>query len=90
MAQVIEDAEKEHDVELADPLGRQIHDVDVDVLDFRTERTPGEFESCLRAPTGPVPGKVVGRDDPGGAAALGFEREEAVPGADVEHAQTGE
>ena len=37
-----------------------------------------------------MPGEVVGRDDAGGAAALGFEREEAVPGADVEHAQTGE
>ena len=38
MAQVIEDAEKKHDVELADALGREIHDVDVDILDLRAER----------------------------------------------------
>ena len=42
MAQMIEDAEKKHDVELADALGREIHDVDVDILDLRAER--------LRAP----------------------------------------
>ena len=87
---MIEDAEKKHDVELADALGREIHDVDVDILDLRAERLSRQLESRLGAPAWPVPREVVGGDDARGAAALGLEGEEPVPRADVEDRQASE
>ena len=45
-------------------------------------------ESRLRAPSRPVPGIVIGRDDARRAAALALEREEPVPCADVEDRQS--
>ena len=90
MAQMIEDAEEKHDVELADALGREIHDVDVDILDLRAERLARQLESRLRAPAGAVPREVVGGNDARGAAALGLEGEEAIPRADVEDRQASE
>ena len=34
MAQVIQDPEKQHEVERPDAFGREVHHVDIDVLDL--------------------------------------------------------
>ena len=73
MAQVIEDAEKQHDVERPHTLRREIHHVDIDILHPRFEHLAGERKSCFRAPPGSVPGIVVGCDDARGAPPLALE-----------------
>ena len=70
--------------------GEQIHHVDVDVLDARGAGFAGELEARLGSPATAVPRVVVGRDHPRRPATLGFEREESVPGADIEDAASGE
>src|ERR1700730_15088644 len=44
-----------------------------------------EVETCLGAPSVAAPAEVVGGKDPGRPAPLGFEREESVPGSNVEN-----
>src|SRR5918992_73486 len=84
MPEVIEHAEEQDDIEGADALRRQIHDIDIDVFDPRFERLPRELKSGLRAPPGGAPRVMVRGDDARGAAALALEREKSVPRTDVE------
>ena len=76
MLQVIENAEEQDDIEIADIARRQIGNVGDHVLDLRVEDRLGFKEM------GPL-GRIDGDDRR--AAALHFEAEPAVPGADIEH-----
>ena len=87
MTQVVQDAEKQHDIERADTFGRKLHHVDVDVFDARTERLASQTKAGLRTPARSVPRKMVRRNDAGRAAPLAFKREEAIPRADIKHRQ---
>ena len=54
--EVVEHAEEEHDVEAADRLGRDVVELELDVLDPRAERPPRELEprSASRSRPGPT------------------------------------
>src|SRR5918993_6059649 len=93
MPQMIEHAQEQDDVERADALGREVHDVDLEVLDLRSERSTRQLEARLavgRPPADAAPRVVVGGNHACCAAALGLEGEEAVPGSDVEHGSSRE
>jgi hypothetical protein len=90
---VVQHAQKEHDVERTDPIGGEVHDVDVDIFDARVEGLARQFESRLAlsgAPPETMPRVVVGGDDTRRVTALGLEGEEPVPRADVQHRSTGQ
>ena len=74
--EVVEDAEKEDQVEASVRLGGELVDVHHAVVDFGAEPVAGEIEGRLL--------NVVDGGDVG-AASLHLEREPAVPGADIEH-----
>ena len=87
--QVVEHPEQEDEVEAADALGAEVEQVRVEILDRRAERNASEVESPLgppavRTPCRLAPARGIDRDHPRGAAALGLEGEEPVPGADVQ------
>src|SRR6266404_9076259 len=81
---MINNAEKEHQIELPDLGGGQIVDGAETVLHLRVQQAlrggkAGEFGSEV------IVGKYVGR-----STALGFEAEEAVVSSDIEHPFAGE
>ena len=94
VGEVVEDAEEEDDVKLAERLGRDVAEqLDVPGLDLRAQRPMRDVEGLAASPAAlaprrRIPAGRVDRDDPRGPAALGLEREEPVPRADVEHRKT--
>ena len=84
---MVEDAQEQHEIELTDLLGVELVYVGAPMLDRGAESFPGRQE-LVHAET--VPCVAVDCQYPGGAALLAFEREEAVPRADIEHGPAGE
>ena len=87
--EVVEHAEEEHDVEAADRRGRDLLELELPVLHAepsarRASRSRLRAEAA-RPPGGLAPGRPVDGEHPLGAAPLGLEGEEPVPGPDVEH-----
>ena len=82
VAHVVEDAGAEHEVEGPDRLRVELVHVHAAVLDLAVEVLVRRQEAVEPAM---VPRVGVDRQDALGAAAFELEREEAVPGADVEH-----
>jgi hypothetical protein len=81
--QMIEDAEKEHDVELPDPIRGQLGDVDVELFDLEVQGGLRQVEG------GPAvdfrgPAVMIRCQDACRLPPLGLEAEVAVPGADVQ------
>ena len=87
VAQVVEDAEQQHQVELSDLVRVEPVDVGPPVLDRRAEPLARRQE-LVHAEA--VPGVAVHRQHALGTAPFALEREEAVPGADVQHRPAGE
>ena len=85
MRHVVEHTQEEDQVENAYRLGRKIKDAYLLRLDFRSQGPMGEVEPRLCAPSVAAPTEVVGGQDAGRSTPLGFEREESVPGSNVEH-----
>ena len=79
---MVKQPEKEHEIERADLLGREMVDVRLPEDDARAEQLRGDRESR------PLGGHVVDGEHVG-AAAFQLEREEAVARADVQHAHAG-
>src|SRR5439155_22822026 len=75
-------------VEDADPLWCEVGNVDLQVFDPGAERAPRQLEPSLGPPSWAAPAVVVRGQHAPRAAPLRLEREEAVPGADVEHRQS--
>src|SRR5215472_432504 len=86
-AKVIEDAEKQDEIESAQPLDVDVFSRTMQVLHFRVERLVREQKAFLAVS---VPREGVDGEHTAGAAPFALEREEAVPGADVEHRLAGE
>jgi hypothetical protein len=95
---VVEHAEEEDDVEAAEPLEVDLHEVGEHRLDAAPQQPVRDVEAGAsgrrragrRTLGGLDPGVEVERDDARGAAALGLERVEAVVRADVEHGLAAE
>jgi hypothetical protein len=79
--EVVEHAEEQHHVERAVALRRQRVDASLLVRHTAAEQLARDREPLA------VDGRHVERQHLAGPAALGFEAEESVPGADVEHSQ---
>src|SRR5580704_18293512 len=77
MAQMIEHAEEEHDVEAAEFCCRELADIEREVFDARIQEV-ASFEKGVEGHA--IDGDYVS------AAPLAFETEPAVPGADIEDA----
>src|SRR4029453_18212611 len=90
MTQVVEDSKKEHHVERPDAFRCQVHYVDVEVFDAGPQRLPCQLESRLGPPAGTRPRIVIRRHHPRRATFLRLEREESIPGPDVQDRATGE
>src|SRR5437660_4173540 len=86
MRHVIEDAEKENQVEDANRLGRQVQHSDLLALDPGIADAVDQVETRLRPPARPAPAEVIRGQPSPGAAPLRLVREESIPGADVEDA----
>ena len=82
---MVEHAEEHNDVEPPHPLGSDLRDVQIPLLDLRREDALGHVEPSFRSPTGTAPAEVVGSQDVTGPATCGLNAEEAIPGADIEH-----
>src|SRR6266851_454502 len=80
---MIEHAKKEHDVELSEPVGGEIGDVDVEFFDLEIERGSRQVKGGPAVDFRP-PAEVIRRQDARGTPPLGLEAEVAIPGADIQ------
>src|SRR5262245_62206038 len=78
------DAKNHHHFERANTHGGKIHDIDIDVLDSRTERFTRKREASFGAPSRSVPRKMIGGYDACGAAPFSFKGKIPVPRPDIE------
>jgi hypothetical protein len=81
--QVIEDAQKEHDIELSDSVGGEVGDVDVEFFDLEIERGSRQIESD---PAVDFRGPAVGVccQDPCRKPPVGLEAEVTILGANIQ------
>jgi hypothetical protein len=84
MAHVVQDSKKQYYVKDPDPIRRKVEYVDVQRLNPRSEHPVCQVETGLGAPPLAGPTVVISSQYVLRPTALGFEGEEAIPGANVQ------
>src|SRR5690242_20240049 len=87
MFQMIKNAEEQDDVVLLDSDRCHLRRIDDLLRDFEPKSFPGQVKRCLSAPAATGPREMIRGQNSRSAALFCLEREEAVPGADVENGQ---